>query len=126
MLAAHEILRTAFVERQGEVLQRAVAVKDPRLAGSVTVEQLESLSSPEAHRRLEALAAADILQPFDLAVAPLLRARICRMPGNELQLLVTAHHIVADGLCVELIRDYLAAGKAARRECPSPSDPGRT
>ncbi|MDJ0928353.1 MAG: amino acid adenylation domain-containing protein, partial [Gammaproteobacteria bacterium] len=54
------------------------------------------------------LASQDINDPFDLHRGPLLRARLLDCDTGDHVLLVTAHHICADGLSVPLIRDELA------------------
>ena len=108
VLADHDILRTAFTgtAEHAEVLVAEVSeciVRDPSPFADLT-----ALSGSQAAEQLQTDACRDIVSPFDLAIAPLLRTRIYRMPDSTLVLLVTAHHIVADGLCVPLIRDALA------------------
>src|SRR5215472_8285000 len=51
----------------------------------------------DAEADLDRLAAAEAAQPFDLARDPPLRARCVRLGERDHALLVTAHHIAADG-----------------------------
>ena len=65
------------------------------------IEWVDNIGLPE-------LAATEINSVFNLQQGPLWRARFCA-DGDSYCLLVTVHHILADGLSVELIRDELAA-----------------
>ena len=108
VLANHDILRTCFSETAGEPEQTPQSLTDCIANDSTSSEDLSALTAQQARQQLAEMAARDISQPFDLAVAPLLRTRIACLPDGELVLLVTAHHIIADGMCVQLIRDALA------------------
>jgi amino acid adenylation domain-containing protein len=109
LLNRHDILRMHIVAgEQGEVVQRASSVDECMRNDSLPVISLEHLSSDDAARELKSAARLSIAEAFDLRSAPLLRTRMFKLPGNETVLLVTAHHIVADGMCVQLIRDELA------------------
>ncbi|MFD6908193.1 amino acid adenylation domain-containing protein [Streptomyces sp. NPDC060077] len=65
--------------------------------------------------------AADRARPFDLARPPLLRATLIR-DGRRHRLLLTLHHIVADGWSLSVLhRELLAAHRGG--ELPEPFDP---
>jgi amino acid adenylation domain-containing protein len=57
---------------------------------------------------LTALGAAELREPFDLAAGPLVRPVLGRLAADNHVLLVTAHHIVADGLSVPVLQADLA------------------
>ncbi|WP_173142269.1 amino acid adenylation domain-containing protein [Kibdelosporangium persicum] len=63
------------------------------------------------------LAEEDARQPFDLAVAPLIRARLIRVADDEHMLSLTVHHAAFDGWSTEVLLTELAtayrAGPAA-------------
>ena len=102
LLARHAILRTTFSERDGQVWQRAsppVLIGPPLPQADVGMEQAVLLQ----------LAAAALRRPFDLGRGPLLIPQLCRIADEQHVLLVTAHHIIADGLSVPVIRRELAA-----------------
>ena len=88
----HSILRTRFSVIDHEPVQVVDSKPQPlRTVNDTSVDEL---------------AAVEIAQHFDLHNGPLLSA--CWLPAEQV-LLVTVHHILADGLSVELIRNELAA-----------------
>jgi amino acid adenylation domain-containing protein len=107
----HEVLRTTFSSEAG--IPRQVIADDLRL--SLGVDDLGHLD-PEA-RQAEAarLIAEEARRPFDLAVGPLIRARLLRLGDREHVILVTMHHIVSDGWSIGvLIREVSALYVAFR------------
>ncbi|MFD8164329.1 amino acid adenylation domain-containing protein [Streptomyces solisilvae] len=110
VVGRHESLRTVFVEVDGvprQVVRSSVEV--PFAESSVSREGLG-----------EALSAA-VARPFDLADDVLLRAELFSLAETEHVLLLTMHHIVADGwslipLSTDLTTAYRAraAGEAPR------------
>ena len=47
------------------------------------------------------------LQPFDLAVGPLIRVKLLRLTDRENLLLITAHHIIVDHWSMQVFRREL-------------------
>jgi amino acid adenylation domain-containing protein len=100
----HEALRTIFPLIEGEpnqiimpALNRFLAVIDLRQhAGNQREQELRRLASEEARR------------PFDLAQGPLFRACLVRLTEDDQVLLLTLHHIVADGWSMGVLRRELA------------------
>ena len=66
----------------------------PALIEEVDLSHLPPAERAPAARRL---AAAEARRPFDLLRGPLLRATLARLHEGEHVLLLTVHHIVADG-----------------------------
>ncbi len=114
VMARHAILNARFGETDGvawQQLDEPAAAALPRLA----------LASHEA---LLAYAATAITTPFDLRAGALLRPVLAQLGQAAHVLLVTVHHIVADGLSVAIIRDDLARYYAAlRRGQDLPAEP---
>ncbi len=108
LLVRHAILRTSFIERDGEIWQQAA----PSLPSAAALPQVDVGAAPEG---LLQIAAAALREPFDLLHGPLLKPQLCRIDAGQHVLLVTAHHIIADGLSVPVIREDLAALYAALR-----------
>jgi amino acid adenylation domain-containing protein len=112
----HEALRTTFSASEGQAVQ-VIAPPAPVRLG---VEDLGAL--PEAERLAEAqrLATAEVQQPFDLA-RPLYRVRLLRLHERDHVLLLTVHHIVADGWSMGgLVRELTTLYRAFLEGKPSP------
>jgi Condensation domain/TubC N-terminal docking domain len=99
----HESLRTAFSVMDGQPVQ----VIAPVVRVTVPVHDLSSV--PE--REVETLrqASDEAWCPFDLARAPLLRAKVLRLAEDEHILLLTLHHIVSDAWSMGVLLGELSA-----------------
>ena len=89
----HEALRTTFAAREG----RPVQVIAGELALEIPLLDLSGLPAEGKEERARALAADEAARPFDLERGPLLRLLLVRLGSREHLLLMTLHHIVADG-----------------------------
>ncbi|HEY0511016.1 MAG TPA: amino acid adenylation domain-containing protein [Thermoanaerobaculia bacterium] len=118
----HEPLRTTFAVESGGPVQRIAA---PRRA-VLPVLDLGGLAPDVQQREAERLAAEESHRSFDLARGPLLRTALLRLAGEEHWLLLTLHHIVADGWSIGVfVRELSAlyAACAAGRPTPLPELP---
>lgn len=114
----HEALRTTFATEDGDLLQRVAT------AGLVHLP-IDDLGDPDP-ARAEELMAREASRGFDLEAGPLFRARLLRLRAQEHVLLLTMHHIIADGWSTGLIISELAAlyaSFAAGRPSPLPDLP---
>lgn len=93
VIERHESLRTTFPIVNGEPIQHIHAVR-PLSFSTIT---LEGLSPERAGQEVHRLAEQQLQQSFDLAQGPLFRARLVRLHAEEHMLLLTIHHIIADG-----------------------------
>src|SRR5215208_6650241 len=93
LLRRHEVLRTSFSNEDGGPVQ----VVHPRVSFKLQVEDLRSLSEGERVAAAQRLADEEARQPFDLTLAPLLRARLLQLAEHRYVLLLTMHHIISDG-----------------------------
>ncbi|MET9545046.1 amino acid adenylation domain-containing protein [Streptomyces sp. NPDC006627] len=116
LLDRHPLLRAAFRQLPGgQVVQR--------LADHVTLpwRQADLADTGLADTGLDDLLETDRAEGFDLARPPLLRATLIR-DGVRHRLLLTLHHIVADGWSVSvLLRELTAAYRG--EELPEPVAP---
>ncbi len=112
----HEALRTVFPFRQGRPVQEI----RPE-AGSLPLVDLRGL--PEALREKERRALVNRVSqlPFDLASGPLYRSLLLWDEDETHLLLLTLHHIVADGWSIGvLVRELGALYEALSAGRPSP------
>jgi len=101
----HEALRTGIEALDGE----PVAAILPPGPLNVPVIDLAGLPFPRTEEEGLRLAAAEARRPFDLARPPMLRARLVRTVPDSHLLLLTVHHVAADGWSVAiLIREMVA------------------
>ncbi|MFJ8623308.1 amino acid adenylation domain-containing protein, partial [Kitasatospora sp. NPDC093550] len=103
VVARHESLRTTFTEQDGTPCQ----IIHPRV--EVPVRTVDATDREDATAR----AAAESQAPFDLERGPLMRVLVVRLAADESWLLLTLHHIIADGWSVEVLLDELSRGYAA-------------
>jgi amino acid adenylation domain-containing protein len=99
VIKRHEVLRSTFANRDGEPLQFI----HPELKLRLDVRELDQLNGEERERRLRDMAAEESVKPFDLSRLPLIRAALIKLGKAEHVLVISVHHIVADGLSVGLL-----------------------
>ncbi|MEO7455292.1 MAG: condensation domain-containing protein, partial [Gemmatimonadaceae bacterium] len=99
----HDALRTSFDEGSDGPVQR--------IADTARVKLLDvDFSSWDDDEREDAAltsARRAATEPFDLARAPLLRATLVRLSGDDAILALVAHHIVFDGGSIAVLLDEL-------------------
>ena len=94
----HEILRTRFQSGIGGPVQQAL----PRLSLNVPVVDLSGISGATRDAALQHTLAKQASVPFDLTVAPLLRARLIKLGKADHVLLWVLHQLVCDGWSMRL------------------------
>ncbi|RID89665.1 amino acid adenylation domain-containing protein, partial [Gemmobacter lutimaris] len=106
IMVRHAALRTRFVAVDG--LPRQVVL--PPEAARITLDVTDLTGVPAQARLEEArrLAAVEAARPFDLSVAPLIRAALFRLGARDHLLVITLHHIVADGWSIALLMREVA------------------
>ncbi|MEY4579588.1 MAG: Linear gramicidin synthase subunit, partial [Pseudomonadota bacterium] len=114
LVTRHEALRTSFEERDGRGVQRIHA-------HAQVVLQLLAARGPDSEQRARELFAAELLQPFDLAQAPLLRVVLIQLADEDHVLAVSLHHMVADGWSMRLLIEEFAQAYANGASLPEPS-----
>jgi amino acid adenylation domain-containing protein len=119
VIRRHEILRTLFPLHKGQPMQVITALE----ASPLRYHDLEYRDVSEQENVIREQIAAHLL-PFDLANGPLLRVTLLRRSESEHILLLTMHHIIADGWSVdlllhELISIYIATHRGTAALLPS-------
>ncbi|MBD2435880.1 non-ribosomal peptide synthetase [Nostoc sp. FACHB-110] len=100
IIQRHEILRTNFVLVDGKPVQ----IIHPTVDFHLPVEDLRNL--PDAK---EGITQEIAQHQFDLSSQMLVRGLLLRLTDDEYQLLMTLHHIVADGWSIGVFMRELAA-----------------
>ena len=96
LIQRHESLRTCFPVNDGEAQQLILS------DFAIQLEKRKSLSD------IENLAGQEAFIPFDLSAGPLMRANLIALPKEEHALLVTFHHIIADGWSLKIFFQELS------------------
>ncbi|HLJ34911.1 MAG TPA: amino acid adenylation domain-containing protein, partial [Ktedonobacteraceae bacterium] len=106
LVQRHETLRTTFALHEGQPVQ----IIAPTLPLPLPVIQLAGTNSMSRHEEtINDLAREEARQPFDLQRGPLVRTTLFRLNEQEHVLLLTLHHIVADGWSMEILLQELSA-----------------
>ncbi|WP_455928057.1 non-ribosomal peptide synthetase [Pseudomonas capeferrum] len=120
LIQRHEALRTRFFERDGQGFQRV----DAKVEFDLQVIDLSDLPAAEREARANQIREDEARTQFDLEKGPLLWVTLVRLDDEDHQLLVTLHHIIADGwslsvLIDEFARLYAAASLGQTLELPA-------
>ncbi|WP_434698558.1 non-ribosomal peptide synthetase [Pseudomonas sp. D1-1] len=112
LIERHESLRTRFLERDGVALQQI----DPAGEFNLQVIDLCDMPADQREARARQIREDEAATQFDLEKGPLLWVTLLRLDQDDHQLLVTMHHIIADGwsmnvLIEEFSRLYAAASQ---------------
>ncbi|MEL6166141.1 MAG: condensation domain-containing protein, partial [Cyanobacteria bacterium J06628_3] len=101
----HEILRTSFVAVNGQPNQVII----PELVLPLPIFDLRTVPELTRQIELDKLTKQEARYPFDLTEAPLLRVKLIKIAENENILLLTLHHLIADGWSRGIILRELTA-----------------
>ncbi|CAM2990271.1 non-ribosomal peptide synthase domain TIGR01720/amino acid adenylation domain-containing protein [Pseudomonas gessardii] len=120
LIQRHEALRTRFYERDGQGYQRVDAQRE----FAVQVIDLRDLPVAEREARAAQIREDEARTVFDLEQGPLLWVTLLRLDDEDHQLLVTLHHIIADGWSLNVLIDefsrlYAAASQGQAVELPA-------
>jgi len=114
ILERHEVLRTTFPEVAGEPRLRI----HPPAGFSLPVIDLSPVAEDERRQQAESRIELEARRPFDLAEGPLFRALLLRLEETEHVIVITMHHIAADGwsssILVRELGEIYAAGVSGR------------
>ncbi|HEX8129403.1 MAG TPA: amino acid adenylation domain-containing protein, partial [Pyrinomonadaceae bacterium] len=114
IVARHEILRTTFEVLDGEPVQ--VVAAQPARGLVLPLIDLSQSAFAEREAKLRLITSEETQKPFDLTTDSPLRAVLVRMKEDEHILIVTVHHIVADGWSIGVLVREVAALYEAKSE----------
>jgi non-ribosomal peptide synthetase component F/thioesterase domain-containing protein len=93
LVERHEILRTTFEEIDGKLNQVIFSIR----ATTLDVTNLEKRDLATSQLTLDRAIKKEVERPFDLGKGPLFRVKLLRIDTEQHVLIVTLHHIIADG-----------------------------
>ncbi|BET96664.1 non-ribosomal peptide synthetase [Xenorhabdus sp. TCT-1] len=100
LVARHESLRTRFVLVENQPSQQI----DPADIGfALSCQDLRQLDPALHLDRVTELATLEAQTPFDFAQGPLIRGQLLQLADKEHVLLITLHHIIADGWSIRVL-----------------------
>ena len=104
LVRRHESLRTSFPMHNGEPLQVIAE------AGEWRLDKIDLCALPRAEREavVQELVRREWHEGFDLSTGPLFRVKLLQVKDAEHVLLLTMHHIIADGWSVDILFRELA------------------
>ena len=115
VIARHEVLRTTYHDRAGVPIQRV------HPAGPLDLSCVDLAADSG---QLDAEVRDQIARPFDLAIGPMVRAKLYRTGEAEHHLCLLMHHIACDGWSSGVLVTELSALYAAfSAGCPDPLPP---
>jgi amino acid adenylation domain-containing protein len=113
----HETLRTSFPAVDGQPVQAIAA----GVTLTLPVTDLRDLPGAQREARARELASEEARRPFCLTTGPVLRAGLLQLGAEEHVLLLTMHHIAADGWSMGvLVRELTTLYEAYLDGRPSP------
>ena len=101
----HESLRTRFPQRHEGPVQEVL----PEAGGSFLWIDLRGLGPARVEAQAEALALREAQRPFDLAREALMRLHLVTVGDDDHVIFAVLHHIVSDGLSMELLVNDLVS-----------------
>jgi amino acid adenylation domain-containing protein len=105
IIRRHEVLRTNFVAKSEQPIQ----VINDEFTFRLPIIDLQELFEVERQTEVLRLRKEEAQKPFDLTQDLLLRAKLLRLSSEEHILLLTMHHIIADGWSLGVFLQELAA-----------------
>lgn len=104
ILTRHPILRSRFSERDGDLYQEPIPIS----AFPIMQKPLPPNTNTGSINQWLQQALATFVRPFDLSLAPLLRAELWTR-DNKAILFIDMHHIAVDGLSINIFLQELFA-----------------
>uniref|UniRef100_A0A7C1TA45 Condensation protein n=1 Tax=Agrobacterium albertimagni TaxID=147266 RepID=A0A7C1TA45_9HYPH len=119
IIQRHEILRTRFIERQGNPTQQVLDAVDFKLS----VIDLRSMPAEQREQRILSIGEETASAPFDLSQAGLFRVTLLMVENSRAFLLITAHQTCFDGWSIRVLGRELGEIASAMEAGRVPSLP---
>ena len=118
LVERHEALRTVFDASSEGVAEQIIRSAEPL---EIPVMDLSDLAAEAREARAAEAASRIAHTPFDLTRGPLFRVVLMRLAAEEHVLIVVMHHIVSDGISLQIIVDEFVQLYSARLEGREPN-----
>lgn len=118
LIARHEILRTTFISRDGEIRQR---IHDKF---TFDIPKVELAAAERSQQAIAELICESLGICFDLTALPLFSFRLIRVAERSTLVVFNSHHIICDGRSLALLTEELLS-RFLRRDAGSPKAPGQ-
>ena len=99
VVSRHESLRTVFTSEDDEARQVVL----PEFRFDLPVSDISALSPKQREEAALRIAGEEASKPFDLSTGPLFRATLVRLGPDDHLLVLSIHHIIADGWSLNLL-----------------------
>jgi thioesterase domain-containing protein/acyl carrier protein len=116
IIQRHEILRTRFVERQGNPYQQVLDTVEFKLS----VIDVRNMPSEQREQRILSIGEETASAPFDLTRGGLFRVTLLMVENNRAFLLITAHQTCFDGWSIRVLGRELGEIASAMEAGRSP------
>ncbi|MBD2040238.1 non-ribosomal peptide synthetase [Microcoleus sp. FACHB-672] len=103
VIKRHEVLRVTFAT----VDEQPVQIIHP--PGNFKLSVLDLTTSPNQDFQIQSLIIEEVKRPFELAKEPLLRVSLLHLNDSEYVVILTMHHIIADGWSMGIFIEEIAA-----------------
>ena len=117
LMQRHTILRSGWIQVEGQLMQQARPAHDWSLA-QLDVSGRDTVA---AQQEFDRLAGEETSRPIDPARELPMRATLVKLGEHEHRLLWTLHHSVCDGWSIDLLHAELGQLYAARRNGRAPA-----
>ncbi len=115
----HETLRTAFSTVDGQPTQQIHAVDSLPFS----IIDLSNIDESTRETKIEGLARIEAMQSFKLDSSPLLRVKLLQLSDTDHVILLTFHHIIADGWSIGVLVRELGILYQTYLQKPNPPTP---
>ena len=113
----HKTLTTTFPTIEGQPVQMV----NPAQPVSIPVIDLSNWQVEEREAEAQRMVNLEARKPFNLATGPLLRVQLLQLEEQEFIVMLSMHHIIADGWSIDvLIREIMVLYQAMVAGEPSP------
>ncbi|MBK8552369.1 MAG: amino acid adenylation domain-containing protein [Ignavibacteria bacterium] len=116
----HEILRTVFIEADGETKQKILPVNET----GFKTEEFDLRNTDDTEIKIKKWIEEDSRRAFDLKTGPLLRVTLFREADDKYILVFNIHHIISDGWSKAIfVKEFLHYYKSLCGEAESDPAP---